>query len=90
MCIHTHTHTHSLTHSHSLTHPRAPAQIFDINQLDLQKVGKAFGFSVPPNVNLDVHSSKAGQVKSRKSGGSGFGSGFRDHDRRQKSAHPPM
>ena len=32
--------------SHSLK------QIFDVNALDLAKVGKAFGFTVPPNVNL--------------------------------------
>ncbi len=27
-------------------------QIFDVNSLDLQRVAKAFGFTVPPNVNL--------------------------------------
>ncbi|EDQ84581.1 uncharacterized protein MONBRDRAFT_12660 [Monosiga brevicollis MX1] len=34
--------------SHSLK------QIFDVNTLDLSRVGKAFGFSVPPNVNLNA------------------------------------
>jgi ATP-dependent RNA helicase DDX18/HAS1 len=29
-------------------------KIFDVNQLDLVKVGKAFGFSVPPRVNLNI------------------------------------
>ena len=29
-----------------------PLQIFDVNKLDLMKVGKSFGFRVPPNVNL--------------------------------------
>jgi ATP-dependent RNA helicase DDX18/HAS1 len=29
-------------------------KIFDVNQLDLAKVGKAFGFAVPPRVNLNV------------------------------------
>jgi len=29
-------------------------KIFDVNQLDLAKVGKAFGFSVPPRVNLNL------------------------------------
>lgn len=33
--------------------------IFDVNQLDLQAVARAFGFTVPPPVNLAVHSSKA-------------------------------
>lgn len=60
--------------SHSLKN------IFDVNQLDLAKVGKAFGFSVPPNVNLDVHSSKAGKVK-RRGGGGGFGTGFKGNDK---------
>ena len=27
-------------------------QIFDVSTLDLAKVGRAFGFTVPPNVNL--------------------------------------
>jgi len=29
-------------------------KIFDVNKLDLSKVGKAFGFSVPPRVNVTV------------------------------------
>ena len=29
-------------------------RIFDINALDLVKVGKAFGFSVPPKVNVSI------------------------------------
>lgn len=29
-------------------------KIFDVNQLDLAKVGKAFGFAVPPRVNLNL------------------------------------
>jgi len=28
--------------------------IFDVNKLDLMKVGKAFGFSVPPRVNINI------------------------------------
>ena len=31
-------------------------KIFDVNKLDLVKVGKAFGFSVPPRVNITVGS----------------------------------
>jgi ATP-dependent RNA helicase DDX18/HAS1 len=37
--------------SHSLKN------IFDVNGLDLQKVAKAFGFSVPPKVNLNISTS---------------------------------
>lgn len=29
-------------------------KIFDVNKLDLTKVGKSFGFSVPPRVNLNI------------------------------------
>ncbi|KAL0950871.1 hypothetical protein HGRIS_007630 [Hohenbuehelia grisea] len=29
-------------------------KIFDVNALDLTKVGKAFGFSVPPRVNINI------------------------------------
>ncbi|KZT52976.1 putative HAS1-helicase associated with Set1p [Calocera cornea HHB12733] len=29
-------------------------KIFDVNALDLSKVGKAFGFAVPPRVNINV------------------------------------
>ena len=34
-------------------------KIFDVNKLDLAKVGKSFGFSVPPKVNISVGSIKA-------------------------------
>jgi ATP-dependent RNA helicase DDX18/HAS1 len=34
-------------------------KIFDINALDLAKVGKAFGFSVPPRVNVNVGGGKS-------------------------------
>ncbi|KAK3825468.1 MAG: ATP-dependent RNA helicase HAS1 [Benniella sp.] len=36
----------------------AQKAIFDVNKLDLVKVGKAFGFSVPPKVNISVGSVK--------------------------------
>jgi ATP-dependent RNA helicase DDX18/HAS1 len=39
-------------------------KIFDVNNLDLSKVGKAFGFSVPPRVNVAL----GGNVVSEKSG----------------------
>ncbi|KAJ8487806.1 hypothetical protein ONZ45_g14201 [Pleurotus djamor] len=29
-------------------------KIFDVNALDLAKVGKAFGFSIPPRVNINI------------------------------------
>lgn len=34
-------------------------KIFDVNKLDLAKVGKAFGFAIPPKVNISVGSIKA-------------------------------
>ena len=34
-------------------------KIFDINKLDLAKVGKAFGFTVPPRVNVSVGEGKS-------------------------------
>jgi ATP-dependent RNA helicase DDX18/HAS1 len=51
--------------------------IFDVNGLDLQKVAKAYGFSVPPKVNINIDlslkssskrntSSKAGYVNKKK------------------------
>ncbi|KAI5450442.1 ATP-dependent RNA helicase [Naganishia albida] len=37
-------------------------KIFDINKLDLRKVGKAYGFAIPPKVNISVGTSlKAGK-----------------------------
>ncbi|CAG8482871.1 9117_t:CDS:2, partial [Scutellospora calospora] len=41
-------------------------QIFNLNNLDLQKVGKAFGFQVPPRVNINIGNSKI--PKERRSG----------------------
>ncbi|KIJ68733.1 hypothetical protein HYDPIDRAFT_37167 [Hydnomerulius pinastri MD-312] len=43
-------------------------KIFDINALDLAKVGKAFGFSVPPRVNVNIGggSGKASLGKKRR------------------------
>ncbi|WWD15744.1 ATP-dependent RNA helicase HAS1 [Kwoniella shandongensis] len=38
-------------------------KIFDVNKLDLAKVGKAFGFPVPPKVNISVGSVKGGGKK---------------------------
>lgn len=41
-------------------------KIFDVNALDLAKVGKAFGFSVPPRVNVSIGGGKGGAGKSGK------------------------
>lgn len=43
--------------------------IFDVASLDLAKVGKAFGFPVPPSVNINIGSGMKG--KKRKSGKDG-------------------
>ncbi|EIM92831.1 DEAD-domain-containing protein [Stereum hirsutum FP-91666 SS1] len=39
-------------------------KIFDVNSLDLTKVGKAFGFSVPPRVNVNIGGGKGGTGRS--------------------------
>lgn len=41
-------------------------QIYDINKLDLAKVGKSFGFAVPPRVNLNIGGGKVSSGKKRK------------------------
>lgn len=46
--------------SHSLK------KIFDVNSLDLVKVGRAFGFSVPPRVNVTVGGGKSSNKSSHK------------------------
>ena len=33
-------------------------RIFDVNALDLAKVGKAFGFAIPPRVNINMGGGK--------------------------------
>ncbi|KAI9445456.1 DEAD-domain-containing protein [Lactarius indigo] len=38
-------------------------KIFDVNKLDLAKVGKAFGFAVPPRVNISIGGGKSGKRK---------------------------
>lgn len=63
-------------------------QIFDVDKLDLAKVARSFGFTVPPNVNLGVHSSKEGKVQAR-GGGGGFGGGYRDADDKAKVYRKP-
>lgn len=41
-------------------------KVFDINALDLAKVGKAFGFTVPPRVNVNVGTGTSNQTKKRR------------------------
>eukprot|EP00040_Diaphanoeca_grandis_P029532 m.173207 g.173207 ORF g.173207 m.173207 type:complete len:633 (-) comp31717_c13_seq1:243-2141(-) len=50
-------------------------EIFDVNKLDLIKVGRSFGFQIPPNINLQVNASKTGKVTKR-GGGGGYGAGY--------------
>ncbi|TPX45050.1 hypothetical protein SeMB42_g00979 [Synchytrium endobioticum] len=50
--------------------------IFDVGKLDLQKVAKAFGFSVPPSVNLNVGGgaeARDGERIVKRGGGGGYG-----------------
>ncbi len=35
-------------------------KIFDVNQLDLAKVGRSFGFAVPPRVNVSIGGGSGG------------------------------
>lgn len=41
-------------------------KIFDVNALDLAKVGKAFGFSVPPRVNVNIGGGSSTSSEKRK------------------------
>ncbi|KAI8583031.1 hypothetical protein K450DRAFT_225982 [Umbelopsis ramanniana AG] len=57
-------------------------KIFNVNDLDLVKVAKAFGFSVPPKVNIAIGSAtdKSDKIE-RRGGGGGFGAGYqKKHD----------
>uniref|UniRef100_A0A171AY16 Atp-dependent rna helicase pitchoune n=1 Tax=Triatoma infestans TaxID=30076 RepID=A0A171AY16_TRIIF len=45
---------------------------FDISTLNLTKVAKSFGFTVPPAVDLHVSASKHSRPRKR-TGGGGFG-----------------
>jgi ATP-dependent RNA helicase DDX18/HAS1 len=63
--------------SHSHKH------IFDVHSLDLQKVAKSFGFTVPPKVNLNV--SAKGTRVTRK----GFGAGWAKQGQGQSKGGAP-
>ena len=43
-------------------------KIFDVNKLDLAKVGKAFGFAVPPRVNLNIGPGKGTSASTGRKG----------------------
>ncbi|CAG8463383.1 20655_t:CDS:2 [Dentiscutata erythropus] len=43
--------------------------VFNLNKLDLQKVGKAFGFKIPPRVNINIGANPK-ESKKRRSGAS--------------------
>ncbi|XP_037078893.1 ATP-dependent RNA helicase DDX18-like [Pollicipes pollicipes] len=58
--------------------------IFDIEQLDLKGVGRSFGFTVPPAVELKAHASKEGRA--RKRGGGGGAAFMHDEQQRAKKA----
>ena len=58
--------------------------IFDIEQLDLKSVGRSFGFTVPPAVELKAHASKEGRA--RKRGGGGGAAFVHDEQRKAKKA----
>ncbi|KAL1921414.1 uncharacterized protein VTP21DRAFT_11130 [Calcarisporiella thermophila] len=55
-------------------------KIFDVNELDLAKVGKAFGFPVPPKVNINIGASGKTDRVQRRGGGGGFGAGYQKKD----------
>merc|ERR1712166_576515 len=52
--------------SHSLK------DVFNVNELDLQLVAKAFGLNAPPNVQLNFSASMRGDKKKHKSGAKGW------------------
>ncbi|KAF8845395.1 DEAD-domain-containing protein [Paxillus ammoniavirescens] len=43
-------------------------KIFDINALDLTKVGKSFGFAVPPRININIGGGSGKSTSGRKRG----------------------
>ncbi|KNC98509.1 ATP-dependent RNA helicase HAS1 [Spizellomyces punctatus DAOM BR117] len=67
--------------SHSLK------KIFDVNALDLQKVARAYGFTVPPSVNLVIGASGKTDRKQRRSGGAGGGAGYQNQKSLARKEH---
>ncbi|CAG8491733.1 9706_t:CDS:2 [Acaulospora morrowiae] len=61
--------------------------IFNINELDLQKVGKSFGFQVPPKVNITIGSSgKESRVERRGGDKKGFNNNGKAHFVKQRNS----
>ncbi|CAB4481690.1 P-loop containing nucleoside triphosphate hydrolase protein [Rhizophagus irregularis] len=58
--------------------------IFNVNKLDLQKVGKAFGFKIPPKVHINIGASGKGS-KFEKRGRNSKGLNNVDHIARQRN-----
>jgi len=61
--------------SHSLKN------IFDVNVLDLQKVAKAFGFTVPPNVNVNISASGKTDRSKRRNGDNNMSRGKEHYEK---------
>lgn len=59
--------------------------IFDVNHLDLRKVASAFGFSVPPKVNLNVGSA-AGKGKDQRRSYGNSGGDDKNHFQKQRGS----
>ncbi|XP_077296717.1 putative ATP-dependent RNA helicase pitchoune [Arctopsyche grandis] len=47
--------------------------IFDVDTIDLLKVGKSFGFTTPPSIDLRVSGNKKDDRPRKKTGGGGYG-----------------
>ncbi|RUS24596.1 pitchoune, partial [Jimgerdemannia flammicorona] len=60
-------------------------KIFNVNHLDLAKVGRAFGFAVPPKVNINIGS--AVERVERRGGGGGMGAGYRNNKKVEGKEH---
>ncbi|CAH1391189.1 unnamed protein product [Nezara viridula] len=58
-------------------------KVFDINSLDLTKLAKTFGLTVPPRVDLNINSFKGIRPRKRDGGG-----GFRRNDNQQREKRP--
>jgi ATP-dependent RNA helicase DDX18/HAS1 len=63
--------------------------VFSVNDLDLVKVAKSFGMSVPPRVHLKV-SLKAASRARKEARKAEAGSGLEDMDQREVQARRPQ
>ncbi|RKO92981.1 P-loop containing nucleoside triphosphate hydrolase protein [Blyttiomyces helicus] len=67
--------------SHSLK------KIFDVGSLDLQRVARAYGFTVPPSVNLVIGASGKTDRAQRKNGPAGSGAGYQNRRKTEGKEH---